>query len=323
MARLQGFKHYNPSWKKWLCTFFHPIKVPSQNTSTYQSAGTVTVLFSLTPSSNLAGLLCALPARWCAFCLYEKEFTVVTFITACHREARGAFLVSSLGSVGLISKLPRVSGDLQHQTSVTQTSLWFLYMYFMFFSNLFSWKNASQISSMHGHTLYDTQSPHLMAPWCFHFRGTSDLMPVSLRDLVTVDAFNWQHITLFTTSSGSKVNTEVKQRAHCSFQSCAIQLDRERFSQTASACHEITASPNLRGDYHLTISLLSLIPLLGVNCLTYDGGEDSAVSDGMGWIRGNDRGMGGGDQRNERVVGDGFRVWFRNLYSSFQVKMCI
>ena len=116
-----------------VCIFPPHKKFPSQNTSTYQSAGTVTVLFSLTPSSNLAGLLCALPARWCAFCLYEKEFVVVTFITACHREARAAFLVSSLDSVGLISKLPRVSGDLQHQTSVTQTSLWFLYMYFMFF----------------------------------------------------------------------------------------------------------------------------------------------------------------------------------------------
>ena len=106
------------------------------------------------------------------------------------------------------------------------------------------------------------------------------------------------------------MNTEVKQGAHCSFQSSAVQLDRERSSQTASACHEITASTNLRGDYHLTISLLSLIPLLGVNCLTYDGGE--AVSDAPRAQRlfsgGNDRGMGGGDQRNERVVGDGFRV---------------
>lgn len=56
---------------------------------------------------------------------------VVTFITACHREARGAFLLSGLGSVELISKLLLESGDLQHQTGVTKTSLWFLYVYFM------------------------------------------------------------------------------------------------------------------------------------------------------------------------------------------------
>lgn len=47
----------------------------------------------------------------------------------------------------------------------------------------------------------------------------------------------------------------------------------------ASACHELTASLNLRGDYHLTMYLLSLIPLLGMNCLTYGEGEDLAVSD--------------------------------------------
>lgn len=64
-----------------------------------------------------------------AFCLHEKQFTVVTFITGRHPEARGAFLLSSVGSVQLISV---VSGDLQHQTAVTQASLWFLYVPFMF-----------------------------------------------------------------------------------------------------------------------------------------------------------------------------------------------
>lgn len=38
-------------------------------------------------------------------------------------------------------------------------------------------------------------------------------------------------------------------------------------------------SQNLRGDYHLKVSLLSLIPLLGVNCSTSDGEEGCAVSD--------------------------------------------
>lgn len=128
-ASLQGFKHYWPSWKVIMYIFPpHKSSLPKYH-STYQSAGAV--LFSLTLSSNFAGLLCALPAWWCALCLYEKEFMVMTFITACHREAHGAFLLSCLSSAGLISKWPRVSGDLQHQTSVTQTSLWFLYMHFM------------------------------------------------------------------------------------------------------------------------------------------------------------------------------------------------
>lgn len=55
-----------------------------------------------TLGSGFAGLLRALPAPWCAFRLCGKEFTVVTFITARHREARGPFLLSSLGRGGLI-----------------------------------------------------------------------------------------------------------------------------------------------------------------------------------------------------------------------------
>lgn len=47
----------------------------------------------------------------------------------------------------------------------------------------------------------------------------------------------------------------------------------------ASTCHELMASPNLGGDYHLTMYLLSLIPLLGMNWLTYGEGEYLAVSD--------------------------------------------
>jgi len=37
---------------------------------------------------------CVRYLRWCALCLCEKEFGVVTFIAACHTEARGAFLLS-------------------------------------------------------------------------------------------------------------------------------------------------------------------------------------------------------------------------------------
>ena len=123
--------------------------------------------------------------------------------------------------------------------------------------------------------------PHLVAPWCCQFRGTSDLMPASFRDLRTLNAFLLTaDPSSFTTSSGSKVNT----RGHAAVpQSRTARswelLPNNAFWKTASTCHEITASQNLRGDYHLTISPLSLIPLLEVNCLTYDGGEDCAVRD--------------------------------------------
>lgn len=139
------------------------------------------------------------------------------------------------------------------------------------------------------------------------------------------------------------------QRSHCCSQSYTLSHTarpwetppNNTFWKTASACHEITASANLRGDYHLTISLLSLIPLLGVNCLTYDREGRLSVMPvcsvfyvSVAW--GNDRGMGWRGQINEWEVGGGFRVWFRNLcyfifcfcvfcsvsIASFTLKLC-
>lgn len=189
MASPQGFECYCRTWKVALYIFpTHKSSLPKYH-STYQSAGGV---FSLTLSSSSAGLLCALSARWCAFCLHETEFMVVTFITACHREAHGAFLLSYLSSILLrfISKWPRVSGDLQHQASVTQTSLWLLYMYFVWdFLHVFFLDGC--LADKHTYCIvYDHSTlPLAMALSCCEFRGTLDFMPASFRDLRTVGLY--------------------------------------------------------------------------------------------------------------------------------------
>lgn len=123
-----AFVCYWLSWKVALYIFPpHKSSLPKYH-STYQSAGGV---FSLTLSSNFAGLLCV-----CS----------MVYLLSVWDRVHGCDIYNSLSQIGpwvlfivrlqqhivrLISKWPCVSGDLQHQASVTQTSLWFLYMYFV------------------------------------------------------------------------------------------------------------------------------------------------------------------------------------------------
>lgn len=176
LQRVSGDLNFSNAHENWVpvCTFFHPINVPSQNTIIH-----INLLELLqTLGSSFAGLLCALPAPWCAFCLCGKEFTVVTFITKCHREARGAVLLSSHGRVGIIFQnglVSRETCNMQHQTSVTQTSLWSLYEH-IFFKTLFSWQTVLLISN-HAHKLTPNPTPSrstlmLSIWWDFGFHAS-------------------------------------------------------------------------------------------------------------------------------------------------------
>lgn len=192
LQRVSGDLNFSNPHENWVlvCTFFHPINVTSQNTIIHINL--LELLQAL--SSSFAGLLCALPAPWCAFCLRGKQFTVVTFITKCHREARGAVLLSSPGRVGLVFQNGLVSPEtcnVQHQASVTQTSLWPLDEHF-FLKTLFSWKSCPADKQPRTAPI----SPHLVTPWFCQFGGTLAFMPTSFHVLRSANAFYRQHFTL-------------------------------------------------------------------------------------------------------------------------------
>ncbi len=88
--------------------------------------------------------------------------------------------------------------------------------------------------------------PHRMAPWCCQFRGTSDLVPASFRDLRTVNAFYWQKITLSQLPLGQR-----SSRGHTAVPKAlyqAIQLDRERFFRIT---HFEKRPEHVMGSQHL------------------------------------------------------------------------
>lgn len=128
---LQGFKHYRPSWKVTMYIFPPHKKFPPKTTIVHIN---LQELFSLvlTLSSYFAGptvrVTCSMV---CLVSVWERVNSYDIYYGPVTVELTGPFYCHASATAGLISKGPRVSGDLQHQTSVTQTSLWFLYAYFM------------------------------------------------------------------------------------------------------------------------------------------------------------------------------------------------
>lgn len=165
----------------------------------------------------------------------------------------GPFYCHASAAAGLISKRPRVSGDLQHQTSVTQTSLWFLYMYFMFvffflfFKFIFLERRHTDkvrqcvrepppLKKKHAHTHSHS--------WNCQFTGCS-----VVGSHASVVFMTLKTDSAFTTSSGSKVSAQVKHTAvpraiHQTITATPWEiLTGDRFWKITSTCHAITTSP--------------------------------------------------------------------------------
>lgn len=202
MARLEGVTGLH---EKWLYTFFHPIKVPSQNT--------------IVPI-NLQEVL----AVWLSVAVLQARCVLggVPFVCIRHlyRASRWSSLSCLSGVARFLSKWLCVSGQLQHQTSVTQTSFWFLYTYFMFdFSHFFFLDGCPADKQTHACSLHDHASWHFMVT-------------------ASVKAFYQQQITPFTTSSRLKGSN----RGHAVVFEAVAQAVQLRTLQETSWDHSISES---------------------------------------------------------------------------------